>query len=218
MAPCAASRGPQSPSGRALGPLRGAAHTAPSKVSVQGRAARVSGPVTQSIGAAVQSSGYASSRGLGRPRTFGRDCDLSLRPSQARSTADFAPHCLIPCAVNAFSIEDALRESARTVVRKVAAARAHRHPTSPDGAVQAQHRHVLAARGPRARVSSPRWARTSMAARPRPRSPGLPVSPRARGPMRTPLAQSAPSGDSWSRARTTSRSKFHRLIFGPHLS
>ena len=42
MAPCAASRGPQSPSGRALGPLRGASRTAPSKVSesVQRRAAR----------------------------------------------------------------------------------------------------------------------------------------------------------------------------------
>ena len=159
MAPCAASRGSQSPSGRALGPLRGASRTAPSKVSVQRRAARVSGPVTQSIGAAVQSSGYASSRGLGRPRTFGRDCDLSLRPSQARSTAGFAPHCLIPCAENAFSIEDAPRESARTVVRKIAAARAHRYPTSPGGAAQARHRHLLDARGPRAPARRARGAR-----------------------------------------------------------
>ena len=151
MAPCAASRGPQSPSGRALGPLRGASRTAPSKASVQGRTARVSGPVPQSpsIGAAVQSSDYASSRGMGRPRTSGRHCDLSPRPSQARSTAGSAPHCLIPSAENAFSAEDAPRESARTVVRKVAAARAHRHPTSPDGAVQAQHRHLFATRGPR---------------------------------------------------------------------
>ena len=159
MAPCAASRGPQSPSGRALGPLRGASRTAPSKVSVQGRAARVSGPVPQSIGAAVQSSGYASSRGLGRPRTFGRDCDLSPRPSQARSTAGFAPHYLVPCAENAFSVEDAPCESARTVVRKIAAARAHRHPTSPDCAVQAQHRHLLATRGPRAPACRARGGR-----------------------------------------------------------
>ena len=161
MAPCTASRGPQSPSGRALGPLRGASRTAPSKVSVQRRAARVSGPVTQSIGAAVQSSGYASSRGLGRPRTFGRDCDLSLRPSQARSTAGFAPHCLIPCAENAFSIEDAPRESARTVVRKLAAARAHGDPTVRTAqAPEAFWPHAIR----RAHAQGPRWAR----GRPRP--------------------------------------------------
>jgi len=124
---------------------------------VRRRAARVSGPVTQSIGAAVQSSGYASSRGLRRSRTFGRDCDLSPRSSQARSTAGFAPHCLIPCAENAFSVEDAPCESALTVVRKIAAARAHRHPTSPDGAAQARHRHLLSARrtSTRPRASRP---------------------------------------------------------------
>ena len=142
-----------------MGPLRGASRTTPSNVSVRRRAARVSGQVTQSIGAAVQSSGYASSRGLRRSRTFGRDCDLSPRSSQARSTAGFAPHCLIPCAENAFSVEDAPRESALTVVRKIAAARAHRHPTSPDGAAQARHRHLLAARGPRAPARRARGAR-----------------------------------------------------------
>ena len=170
------------------------------------RAARVSGPVTQSIGAAVQSSGYASSRGLRRSRTFGRDCDLSPRSSQARSTAGFAPHCLIPCAENAFSVEDASRESALTVVRKIAAARAHRHPTSPDGAAQARHRHLLSARGPRAPARRARGGRApdlnptkSLA------PPGLTRTQDKKPHVRCLFPEFASSGTSWSIARPRGR-------------
>jgi len=194
-----------------LGPLGGASRTAPSKASVQGRAARVSGPAPQSIGAAVQSSDYASSRCLGRPRTSGRHCDLSPRPPQARSTAGSAPHCLIPSAENAFSAEDAPRESARTVVRKVAAARAHRHPTSPDGAVQAPT-DTFWPRVVRARLRvepAARARRTST--RPRSTSPGLPLSPDAKPHVRCLFAKLAALGTSWSIARPRGRAEVRPL-------
>jgi len=53
MVPCAASRGPQSPSGRTLGPLRGASRTAPSAPARPGRRRSAQAPPTDGVALAA---------------------------------------------------------------------------------------------------------------------------------------------------------------------